>query len=465
MKRFKLIAIVLAIMMIASMAMACTGAETPDSKTTTDSSASSGTSPAVADEGTETSNEPAKPEKLTVWLQQTFSEEFNEGFAQLFTEFGEANGIKVEAEIIDAAALRDTKLPAALESGDLPNISFMEPASLVTYAKEGIIAPATPAIEELKANGTEFYQALYETQCIDGVAYAVPFSAQSWMLWYRKDLLAAAGYNNAPTTWDELLEMAIATTDASKGIYGAGFAAGASASDFNNMAQSILWSYGGSVMKDGEINLASDESKEAIKMLLKFFEQGAVAPDMIAGDDMANNTAMLTGTACFIVNIPTIANALKSDAPEIWEQTGCCPLPAGPKGSFPLVSVNAMSILDNGEDANYWAAKALAYAVDQNRLGGLLELVAPAYGMVYADTMERESYMADPIVAAHMQAISTGKFYNYPDPEFTQARSLLTSSSTYINNIIAYVIVDGMSFDDALAKEIAACQEALKAIQ
>lgn len=139
--------------------------------------------------------------------------------------------------------------------------------------------------------------------------------------------------------WDELLEMAKATTDASKGIYGAGFAAGASASDFNNMSQSILWSYGGSVMKDGKLNLDSEESKAALKQLIKFFEEGTVAPDMISGDDMANNTAMLAGTACFVVNIPTLASALQSDAPEIWENVGACPLPAGPEGLVPTRSV------------------------------------------------------------------------------------------------------------------------------
>ncbi len=406
-----------------------------------------------------------KPEQLTVWLQKTFSEDFNNAFAALFTQFGEENGINVSVEIIDAAALRDTKLPAALESSNLPNISYMEPAALVPYAQRGILISVDSVVEELKANGTEFYPALLDATCVGGQSFAVPFSAQSWMLWYRTDLLAAAGYDHAPATWEEMLEMAKVTTDPAMGIYGAGFAAGASASDFNNMSQSILWSYGGSVMKDGQINLGSEESLAALKMLLKFFEEETVAPDMVAGDDMANNTAMLTGTACFIVNIPTIASALKSDAPDIWENTGCSPLPAGPEGSYPLAAVNMMSILDNGEAANEWAAKALAYACDESRLAPILEMVAPAYGMVFSDTLENESYMADPTVAAHMNAIATGKYYSYPDAEFTPERAALTASSTFINNIISYVIVEGMSLDDAVAREIALCEEALNAIK
>ena len=461
-KPTKWVALLLAFMMMSALFVGCAKSDVSESASTS-SGASSQVSSGEASTSTET--EPEKPEKLTIWIQKTFSDDFNNAYAALFEEFGEQNGIEVDAQVIDAAALRDTKLPAALESGDMPNISYMEPASLVAYAKQGIIVSAEDALAELAANGTEFYDSLLDATKVDGVSYAVPFSAQSWMLWYRTDMLEAAGFDGPPETWEEMLEMAIATTDASQGIYGAGFAAGAGASDFNNMAQSILWSYGGSVMRDGEINLDSPESQEALKLLLSFFQEGAVAPDMIAGDDMANNTAMLSGSACFIVNIPTIAGALQSDAPDIWAVTGCSPLPAGPEGSFPLAAVNMMSILDNGESENYWAAKALAYAVDETRLGTVLELVAPAYGMAYADTLDNAEYMSDPVVAALMTAISTGKYYNYPDPEFTLERSLLTSSSTFINNIISYVMVDGMSFEDALAKEIELCEQALAAAQ
>lgn len=433
----KVLALVLALIMALTIFAAC-GEKAPDAQ-----------------------GEDGKPKKLTVWIQQTFSEEFNNGFAALFEEFGEANGIEISCEIIDAADLRDTKLPAALESGDTPNIAYIEPASLVAYAKAGVLADAQGTIDALKANGTEFYPALLDTTFVDGTCYAVPFSAQSWMLWYRKDLLEKAGYNKAPETWEELLEMSKATTDASSGIYGAGFAAGATASDFNNMSQSILWSYGGSVLKDNKLNIDSPESREAIEMLLKFFDEGTVAPDMIAGDDMANNTAFLSGSACFVVNIPTLASALKSDAPEIWENTGCAPLPAGPEGSYPLAAVNMMSIIDNGEAENEWAAKALAYAIDKTRLADILTLTAPAYGMVYSDTMDNEEYMADPIVEAHMQAISTGKYYSYPDSEFTAERAALTSSTSFVNNIISWVVVDGMSLDDAMAKQVGICENIL----
>ena len=406
--------------------------------------------------------EEEKPEELTVWIQETFNKEFNEQFAGLFDEFGMINDIKISVEVVNAASLRNSKLPSALESGELPNITYMEPASLVTYAEQGIIVPADKMIEDLKEKGTEFYNSHLAATMVEGVPYAVPFSAQSWMLWYRKDLLEEAGYDHAPETWEEMLEMAKAVTDAEKGIYGAGFSAGESSSDFDNMAQVALWSYGGSVMKDGEINLDSPESREALKMLLEFFESGTVNPNMIYGNDKDNNEALISGEACFIVNIPTIVSELKQRAPQIWENIGCAPLPAGPEGSFSLATVNMLSVLDNGNNENYWASKALSYVCNKKKLAPILELVAPDYGMVYKDTMDNEKYMSDPIVAAHMQAIASGKYYNYPDEEFTKERSLLIKNSVYINNIVNYVVVEKMPFEEALATEIEICKKTLK---
>ena len=94
---------------------------------------------------------------VIVFKPESFNKEFNEQFAGLFDEFGKINDIKISVEVVNAASLRNSKLPSALESGELPNITYMEPASLVTQAEQGIIVPADKMIEDLKEKGTEFY--------------------------------------------------------------------------------------------------------------------------------------------------------------------------------------------------------------------------------------------------------------------------------------------------------------------
>jgi ABC-type glycerol-3-phosphate transport system substrate-binding protein len=230
------------------------------------------------------------------------------------------------------------------------------------------------------------------------------------------------------------------------------------------MAQSALWSYGGSVMKDNKLNLDSPETREALKMLLGFFEDGSVAPDMISGDDMANNTAFLSGTAGFIVNIPTIAAALQKDAPDIWENTGVCPLPAGPEGAFSLVSPGTLLVFNRTEEENYWIQKCLAYVADKERFGQAVKAASPAYVPQFEGMTEDKELMSDPVVAAHLNAVLSGKMIFHPDSKLTKERSVLTQSDTYINNFISYVVVDKMSFEDALKKQIELCERALDSL-
>ena len=92
-------------------------------------------------------------------------------------------------------------------------------------------------------------------------------------------------------------------------------------------------------------------------------------------------------------------------------------------------------------------------------------MIAPAYGMVYEGTLEDEEYMSDPTTAALMEAISTGKYYSYPDAEFSNGRAALTASSSFVNNIISWVVVDGMTLDDAIAKQVELCNGILADVE
>jgi hypothetical protein len=163
---------------------------------------------------------------------------------------------------------------------------------------------------------------------------------------------------------------------------------------------------------------------------------------------------MLSGTACFIVNIPTIAAALASNAPDIWANTGSAPLPGGPQGRYSLAECNFLSILDKGDDANYWAKKAVVYAVDKTRLGPILTMISPAYGMAYADYKNFTEYMANPVAAAHMEAVANARPRFYPESQMTQEMGALSGSMAYINNIVASVVVDRMTFEAALDKQL-----------
>lgn len=430
----KLIALVLTVIMLIGLIAGCGGTEVSSSVSSSASSSASGT------------GIPEKPEELTFWLQQTFVDGFNQLRAQRLEEWGKNNGIKVSAEIIEAASLAQ-KLAAAVEAKDTPNACNGGQTTVLTYQTAGLLVDVSEMYAKIQADNGEFFPSYTDAATIDGKQYGFPEYNQSWLLWYRKDVLAAAGFTTPPTTWEELLTQAVAVTNPSENFYGAGFPAGAGSSDFNNMFQSLMWSYGGSLVKDGKLNVTSAETKEALNMLLEYFNQGAVAPDMLAGDDMANNTAMLTGAACFIVNIPTIANALKTNAPDIYKNTGAVPMPAGPDGSFPLASPSIMSVYAHSESEDYWTQQAIAYMLEPDYYNTLIGLVAPAYAGVYKDFVPADEYSV-----ALVDALGSAKLYQYPNATLTTGHAAILTREFMVNNFVAYHLVDGLSFDDALTK-------------
>ena len=50
---------------------------------------------------------------------------------------------------------------------------------------------------------TSFFPGIWDTNVIDGTCYGIPWYVDTRVLFYRKDILAQAGYASMPTTWEE----------------------------------------------------------------------------------------------------------------------------------------------------------------------------------------------------------------------------------------------------------------------
>lgn len=73
------------------------------------------------------------------------------------------------------------------------------------FASKGILLCIDDYIsDELK---NDFFPAYLDQVSYEGKLYAMPQTAQAKWLYYNKDMLAEAGYDNPPATWDELFEM------------------------------------------------------------------------------------------------------------------------------------------------------------------------------------------------------------------------------------------------------------------
>jgi len=71
----------------------------------------------------------------------------------------------------------------------------------------GVLAPHLVDLSDI-IDKEEFFPSMIENNMVDGRLVAVPYYSDAPMLYYRRDLLAEAGYDAPPATWDELEEMA-----------------------------------------------------------------------------------------------------------------------------------------------------------------------------------------------------------------------------------------------------------------
>src|SRR5690606_29560520 len=109
-------------------------------------------------------------------------------------------------------------------SGVRPDVYHIYNAWLPQLVENGVVGAPPRAIEEhIRAN---FTPASVDGTSYDGQLWGYPTEVNTYALVYNKRLLAEAGYDRPPQTWDELREYAAKLTkrDDSGTVIQAGFA-------------------------------------------------------------------------------------------------------------------------------------------------------------------------------------------------------------------------------------------------
>jgi len=103
--------------------------------------------------------------------------------------------------------------------------------------------------------------------------HGVPFATDTWAMVYNTEVMAEAGIDAVPETWDELLE-ASRKVKAETGKIGFGFAAGTSAANtIWFLANFYWWSDGGSlVVDDGQSGYTTGISAEHVAQVIEYFD-------------------------------------------------------------------------------------------------------------------------------------------------------------------------------------------------
>lgn len=143
--------------------------------------------------------------KTVVRMWSWYTDQKDE-FPKLIQAFEAKNpSIKIENRIFGTPDQYLPALQAAVAGGDVPEIFAPHTRALV-YGTQGVSADLS------KELGSTFLQDFFESAnqeyTTGGKQYAVGWMAQTFGLFYNPDLLAAAGVDGEPETWDDLIAAA-----------------------------------------------------------------------------------------------------------------------------------------------------------------------------------------------------------------------------------------------------------------
>ncbi len=321
-----------------------------------------------------------------------------------FDEYGTKNGIAVTCDIVANEVIWQ-KLAAAVEAKQPPDVCFTTQPKAIDFASKGLLVDVTDVIAKIEKDQGKMFDAMKSWSLYQGKYYVVPHTMPCFLMWYRKDLLAKAGFNAPPQTWEELRVMAKKVTSAKDNIWGVGCGYGPTCTDNYNMMLSVLWSYGGGIMKDDTVIADAPESIAGFRVIANLFAESD-SPDAVSGDDMYNNTAYLSGSAAFIFNQATIANSLRQQAPDIWASTGVALFPGGPKGRFSQAQGEGYMIIRNPGNEQE-AKKLAAYVLDRTWYDPWVKSFSPVKCPAFVDGLDA-FIKADPVMETVIASIKAG---------------------------------------------------------
>lgn len=285
----KLIALLLALLMVLSLGACAAKEETPAKE---EAPATSNEAETPAEEETEAPAEesdalPYEGVTLTYWFPP-FTGEDQSWWEGVFEEFTAKTGAKVEVTIVPWGDL-STKYMTGFMSGEGPDVFYMTSGLLYDMVDAGACLDLAPYFSEEEVADQLFWNSGYNL----GAQYSAPFaSGVSFRgMMFNMELLEAAGVTEIPTTWDEVIAAGQKVKEAGVCEYPVmyGLSSGNSTANVDSFLPT-LWSAGGELVNEDGTAAAinSEEGLAACQYLYDLvYTYGVMSEDCTTMDATA----------------------------------------------------------------------------------------------------------------------------------------------------------------------------------
>jgi multiple sugar transport system substrate-binding protein len=242
-------------------------------------------------------------DKVTITFQEQFSDAESAQFSTQLKGFEKSHPNITVKLIRDNDSSYYDKLTTQITGGKGPDIARVEPPRASQYIASGWALP----LGDSAGSKSDYFPASLDSVTKNGKLYGVPVDVSALALFYRSDLLAAAGIKEAPKTWDEFTAAAEKLT--SGDVHGAGLFGGWGGFEFYPW----LWQSGADVMNKGQTK-AEFNSPDAVRALQLWVElqkkampagMATATEDDLKGPFVSGKLAMMTSGPWMIPSLKT----------------------------------------------------------------------------------------------------------------------------------------------------------------
>ncbi len=245
-----------------------------------------------------------------VWGPQPYAQRAQ----QLVDEFNRSQSeIHVNYRSVPWANWYETYV-TAIASGSAPDISTGAGFQAVQFYSLDAIYPLDDFVAKMEADGTakDFTPGSLDAVKYDGHYVALPWGIDIRAMFYRKDVLEAAGIK-PPTTWDEFRKASKAVTH--DGVYGV--AASGDSGGMHWILGLMLNNGGGLFDKDGKPDLTGEKSMAAVSFLSDLVADGSVNPSSAGYKSDDARGSFYAGKSAFYYSNPTAADGAGAEKDKI----------------------------------------------------------------------------------------------------------------------------------------------------
>lgn len=345
---------------------------------------------------------------------------------------------------------------ALAAGGQLPTLFltyFTEPGKFID---QGVVADISPYIESAGVADV-FNPEIISIASRDEAVYGIPLNAYALGLAYNIDMLADAGYDAPPTTWEELAEMAVELTDADAGVAGFAFINDGSAATgwhFTNIAYGFGATQTDILTPAEEGAFTAGYGEGGTVDALTFIQELRWTYDVLPGATLdwgSLSEALVSGRIAMAIYAGDQFNFVYYQFPDAdLNQFGYAPAPAGPNGSVSLTGGNLWMVSGTASDDEVEAATyfQLWRQFNPEQVQSALESTSEAVGMpvlpMYVGDYQaqweafREPYNILPVenYALFNEAVQNGDVQLQPEP-LTAVQDYYTEIGIVVSEVLS----------------------------